>query len=398
MRQLILAIAVGSMAVLGVTSAQGAEADPCPTPSQPAGVKFFSYSQKPQYFAVPERISAMRMTAIGAHGGQSDHTAPGGHAGGVDAVIPVKAHDCLMILTGQFTRGSGHGNAGYSQGGSQGVTKVTEGNSGGAGGGSTGIFNTGKLLLVGGGGGGGGGDGGADGAYGGYGGSGGEKPGKGGKGRGGDGLGGDGGCGGCYSGSNGTGGGDNQGLSVGAGGGGGGGYKAGRGGDHGTPPIESAGGGGGAGSNFVVAGAARINHFAYAGSCPVSKLPKTCHGSVRLLWDPSTKPGDPVAPVTPAVLVLSTNIKHVLSEGLPVHHSAAPGPLDLELHISGDKSDQPVATQTVQTGAAGETTTLELPSNARKAVGERGQLLLRLKSSHPDGREIQRLRLFKPKA
>jgi hypothetical protein len=376
----------------------GAQVAPCTAPPSNAsnGSQTFNYSDHSQYFTVPKGVTSLRAEVEGAHGGQEGPTAPGGAAGGVDAVVPVNPGECLTIRTGQFTIGSGALGGGFSRGGSHGtlpgVADTTSGHSAGAGGGSSALMRGVEPLVVAGGGGGGGGDDGVgDGGYGGPGGSGGNTAGSGKRGKDGRvGDGGSGGRGGNRTSLSGGGGADGSG-NGGAGGGGGGGLLGGSGGKEGDQ-IDGGGGGGGAGSSGAPAAEVTPHFFTSGRSCPRTRKLKTCHGAVRLVW--SSKPG-PIAPETPAIRILSTNMDRLLDEGLPVSHASTGGPLKLELHLTGDGSTKPAVVRTVDSGPGRKRIELEPGGRAKRRLADEDLTRVRLESEHADGNQTQRLRLLR---
>jgi hypothetical protein len=363
-------------------------------------------------FGVPAGVTELKVSIEGAHGGFGDHTGSGGYAAGVDATVPVKPLECLIVNVARYA--NGEGGPGWAQGGHQGLINGNDYGSSGAGGGSASALvreSDGSTLVVAGGGGGGGGDG--------------DCPVKDGGGTGGDGgrkalpgfdsagcnepdLSGGGGCGGCRKHSSGGNGvsdlNDVEFVHDGGGAGGGGGLKGGGGGGHGHEPNNrnggGGGGGGGAGSSGALAPGAKDVTIYTASSRPNQpscvynnrgKHPPTCSGLATLSWQlPGTD--DDFASLTPAVHMLSLDIDRAASKkGLPVSVGGGTGTVQLELRYKGDR----VARRTVIANPADETTIkLRLSSAARKDLKDVDRAKPTLRVLRPNGAtEIHRLEL-----
>jgi hypothetical protein len=118
-----------------------------PTPS----VRVFSQSGQSEMFTVPDGVTELNVTAVGATGGAGGEgpSSSGGAGGSVSASIPVSSGDTLTVVVG------GSGDTGGSNGGGGGGDGKEDHN-GGAGGGASMVSNSSGLLLIAGGGGGGG--------------------------------------------------------------------------------------------------------------------------------------------------------------------------------------------------------------------------------------------------
>lgn len=221
--------------------------------SAPQGSQPFScQGDEAQWFTVPEGVSQVFVTAIGAQG-----TKGGGGSGGapgfgasVQAVVPVVAGASLQVIPG-CSQAASSTTAGWGIGGDHGIAHSdSSATDGGYGGGSSGVgMNASTPLVVAGGGGGGSGRGADSGSRGVSGGNAGDPPQPGASG------GVAGGCAACSDGENGEGGDSSSWLLAGgAGGGGGGGVdhsNQGGGGGHAAGSSGRSGGGGGAGASYT---------------------------------------------------------------------------------------------------------------------------------------------------
>jgi Glycine rich protein len=269
----------------------------------------FSYTGHRQRFTVPSGVTAIRISAFGASGGNTSgkyHSTTGGYGGSVKATIPVTPEEKLAVVVGGEggIGASDLGVGGFNGGGSGGGGYAT-GSGGGGGGGASDVRRGGdaltdRVVVAAGGGGGGGtpgyfygaGDGGAgggsiggtgsgnDGSAGpdGFGGKGGTQS-----------AGGRGGHGGNpfghapgrhgHRGALGRGGSGGDGTGDGGGGGGaGGGYYGGGGGGSGSDATSGVGGGGGGGgaSSFVEPSATHVQNN--QGTAPAG------NGTVIISW------------------------------------------------------------------------------------------------------------------
>lgn len=399
--------ALASTAAIAAAVPAGAQVPPCTNPGPTTGGIVFPYQGGPQYLTVPIGVTRLRAEVEGAHGGQEGGTAPGGPAGGVDALVAVTPGECLTIRTGQFTIGAG--GQGFRRGGSHGTAPGgSDGDSAGAGGGASALLRGTAPLVIGGGGGGGGGDG--TNGFGGIGGSGFREGSDGQSGARGGGRGGE-----ATDRPSGNGGGGEDAEAgnfinsdPGAGGGGGGGAAGGGGGAAGSDDGGGGGGGGAGGVSGVMGdGISQVHLFTSGRDCPRTKVVSTCDGSVALYWKtPIPGPGGPgpggpiasdgpIAPGRVAVRILSTNLDRVLASGLPVSVAASGGPVKIEMFLRGDGTKRPAATQTVDSGPARQRVVLDPSARAKRALAGDDVVEMRLRAEHGDGNTRQRLLLVR---
>jgi hypothetical protein len=119
----------------------------------------YGHSGGPQVYVVPQGVNQIKVTAVGARGGNSgDGLGEGGAGGNITTTLDVTPGQILTIVVGGTGRGSANTVPGYGFGGIGGLQGGLA-NSAGAGGGMSGVFTgrsitTANALCVAGGGGG----------------------------------------------------------------------------------------------------------------------------------------------------------------------------------------------------------------------------------------------------